>query len=405
MAVTVSKDAIVDLLIETITSADSKEKPAPAVVSEPKASKPPVEASETMQPEGIFELPPVEDTEYEPHNVAALSRAAFALAKLVPPKQVEKFFRKLKDLSQDAVAWQKEEDMNMNVYEQRLRAKIRHLIKEANGDSFAGMLDDFEEDEPRLKPGEEGPYSEEEAGQKSASDALRAKSNAAVPKSWSDIKLKKKRKQFDWLDDDTYEEWEKPGYKAEPIGDPGDYGNPLTLDAIAGEVEGLNTPSAVRQFLEDPRKLNLMDKVMFLVNMPEKQREKIMISTAADFITKLEDGKLKTPLNHNDPVIRTVIDHYVGELEAEGIIEPEDATTLKNRTEYVAELDSFKSYAGSYFDNNFDELMKYEPFRLALKKVWSKMMRSNPELQDYVAKRKEKDLERVRKKKAARKSK
>ena len=133
-----------------------------------------------------------------------------------------------------------------------------------------------------------------------------------------------------------------------------------------------------------------MDKIKFLIAMPEKERQKIMIGAAADFITQFEKGKQKEPIDHNDPVI-----------QEDGALDEEDAKALRGRTEYVVELDTFKHYATEYFDNNFDELIKYAPFRRHLKKYYQKRMRDNPELQSHVEKRKGLDIERAKKKKAA----
>lgn len=402
MPVSVTKRALIDLLREEMTGASKKNKDTPAVVTEPPAREPPVEASEEAQPQGVFELPPVEDEQYEPHNGASLSRAAYAIAKLVPPKQIDRFYKRLYDLAQDAISWQAEEDMSMGISEQKLRSKIRQIIREAmddDEDPIAGMMADFKEDEPDIGPDDPG-YEADVRSQQRAGDILRKRADAKVSTPWSDIQLKKKKK---FLDDD-FEFWEEPGYQPEPVEPPGGYGHPMTLDAVAGEVEGLNTPSAVRQFLEDPRKINLLDKLKFLITMPEQERKKVMIGAAADYITKMEQGKLKQGFDYNDSAMQSVIDHYISDLEEEGVLDPGDADTLRSRTEYVVGLDSFKHYAVEYFDNNFDELLKYAPFRKHLKKYWSKMMRNDPDLRAHVEKRKEADLERVRKKKAARKA-
>jgi hypothetical protein len=265
----------------------------------------------------------------------------------------------------------------MNVYEQKLRARIRQLIRESYEDD-----EDFE-------------FTDEELAQQ-RSDIATAADSKEIGQSWSDIQFKPKKSKPEF--------WEDPLYSPEPVEEPGGYGHPMTLEKIAGEVEGLNTPSAVRQFLADPRKINLMDKVRFLLQMPEKERQNVMIGAGADFITKLENDNLKHPLDHNDPAIKSAVEHYISDLEGEGVIDPDDADTLRKRTEYVIELGSFKTYLVDYFDNNFDELLKNEQFREHLKKYWRKMMRSDPNLKAYVEKRKEADLERVRRKKAARKA-
>ncbi|MHA2020972.1 MAG: hypothetical protein ACW96N_04605 [Candidatus Thorarchaeota archaeon] len=394
MKVAVKRAALIELIREAL-EVPGEEVDAPVSVTEPPLKEPPVGASNEIEQEGLFELPPVEDEEYVPKNIAALSRAAFALAKMVPPKQLDRFYSRLHDLTQDAIALQKEEEMGMSTVEERLRQKIRALVMEAAGDDadISGMLADLEEDEPTPKPGDPD-YEAYQRSLRRYGDIFKKRADqSARGKNWGDISFKPKKKEVEFFDE--------PGYRAEPVEDMGGYGHPGTLEFVASEVEGLNTPSAVRQFLEDPRKINLMDKIKFLISMPEKDRERVMIGAAADFITALEKGKQKEPISHEDPVIRKVIDLYVSDLEEEGAVDDEDAKALRSRTEYVVELDSFKHYMTDFFDHNFDDLLKYGPFRMHLKKYWQKMMRSDPELQRHVEKRKVADIERARKKKAA----
>lgn len=392
MKVAVKRAALIDLIREAL-QVPGEAVDTPISVTEPPLREPPVGASNTVEQEGLFELPPVEDEEYVPKNTVALSRAAFALAKMVPPQQLDRFYRRLQDLTQDAIAWQKEEEIGMSTVEERLRRKIRELVMEATGDAdVSGMLADLEEDEPVPEPGDPD-YEAYQRSLRRYGDIFKKRAKErAKSKSW-DVSLKPKQREIEFFDE--------PGYRVEPVEDMGGYGHPGTLEFVASEVEGLNTPSAVRQFLEDPRKINLMDKIKFLIAMPEKDRERVMIGAAADFITALEKGKQKDPISHKDPVIKYVIKHYISDLEEEGVVDEEDAKDLKNRTEYIVELDSFKHYMANFFDHNFDDLVKYGPFREHLKKYWQKMMRDDPELQAHVEKRKEADIERARQKKAA----
>lgn len=395
MKVSVKKDVIVNLIKESLSntesSSENKEQDSPVSVTEKPFEESPVTASNKIEQEGMFELPPVEDDRYEPKNLVALSHAAFALSKTVPPKQVGRFYRRLHDLVQDAIGWQQEEEMNMGTLEEKLRKKIRNLIIEAGSD-ISGMMSDFDEDEPAPLPGEPG-YEEWQAEIEQYKGRSRRGAKATQKKGWDEVSFKKKKKDVEFFDE--------PGYKAEPPEEEGGYGHPGTLEFVADNVEGLNTPSAVRQFLADPRKINLMDKIKFLIAMPEKERQKIMIGAAADFITQFEKGKQKEPIDHNDPVIQDIIEHYISDLQEDGALDEEDAKALRGRTEYVVELDTFKHYATEYFDNNFDDLIKYAPFRRHLKKFYQKRMRDNPELQSHVEKRKGLDIERAKKKKAA----
>jgi hypothetical protein len=412
MKCVVKQKAVQELLREVLTVPD-KPSNAPIVVSEPPVPERPIDASPEVNIDGIFTLPPVDDERFSPTSGVALSQSAYALMKKVPPGQVKKVYNVLQQIIQDAEARQEQEDLRMakdGIKGLKERA-IKHLkvaLNEAGEDDFVpprpvhpvtGMLKDYEEDAPdelnfppdfiqRLRT------------------AMAQTSDKGKPKfsDWSSARLGKEKEDYKdepWMVDSKY----KPE-PAEPLGYGGNY---ATYEQIAqmGDIEGLNTPSAVKQFLLDPRKLNLMDKVHYLLRMPERERYKIMIGAAADFLDMLEGGggrKGAIAIDHTDPAIKEVIKHYISDLEAEGALEPEDSQAMRSRSEYVVELDSFKKYLVEYFDDNFDTLLKFAPFREHLRKYWQDTLRNDPELMAHVERRKQKDIDRVQADKAARAS-
>ena len=63
----------------------------------------PIKPTEMMSGQLAHEKPPVEDEEYKPTSVADLSRAAQAIAELVPGDQIEFFYQSLHKLLDDSV--------------------------------------------------------------------------------------------------------------------------------------------------------------------------------------------------------------------------------------------------------------------------------------------------------------
>lgn len=414
MSVVVKKSTIKDLVQELFEP--SKQDPkAPVVVTEPPLREKPIDAAPESVVDGLFDLPPVEDENFMPTNSVALSKASYALMKDVPPKQISKVYNKLKQVVQDAEGRQKQEDVQMSKPKtadeqmESLKRIIQSVLKEADDGQqskedqldyikqrhaalkkkqtpVAGMMRDYEEDAPsELKFGDD--YI---SRLRTAMNAKSDEKSTAGREGWSAISLRKK----------------KPAPDVEPFQEPVHNRHyDMDLDQIASrdDVPGLNTNSAVRQFLEDPRKLNLLDKVRFLLNMPPKEREKIITQAAADFLDSLETGKAD-PIDYKDPAVQEVLTHYISDLEAEGALDPEDSKDLKGRPEYVVELDSFKKYFVDYLDHNIDTLIKHVPFREHLNKYWQKALRSDPDMMAYVERRKEADIARVQKKKAAKKA-
>lgn len=339
----------------------------------------PVDVS-AVTDKSIFDLPPVDDEEYMPRTLEELCRASYALSKKVPIDKISIFYKELKELLEETFA-KEEKEMGVN---ESLRLKLRMLIKEElEADDDFDLDDEDEEISPE----------EIEAERKAA--WKRAKDSTKDRKFWDEIKLKpKKRKNAYEMFDDA-----NPDYDAKSAGD---YGVYTPYEKIADKVEGLNTPSAVRQFLADPRRVNLMDKVKFLLDMPKKEQKKILVQAGADYITKLSKGKAD-PIDYKDPVIANAVKDYVGTLSDEGILDDSEAQAMLNRSEFVVELDTFLSYLVNYFDMNFDELISYTPFRMHLKKYWARAMRADPELKKSVEVRKQEDIARAKAKKAARK--
>ena len=119
----------------------------------------PLRPSELMATQLADERPPIEDLEYAPVSVPALKAAVAAIADLVPPDQVTRFYRRAQELLDDAVERQAEgeiaksaeveeemknnssegKDMNKNESRRkRLNALIR-VLKEAVGPTDAEL--------------------------------------------------------------------------------------------------------------------------------------------------------------------------------------------------------------------------------------------------------------------------
>lgn len=287
-----------------------------------------------------------------------------------------------------------------------------------------GMMRDLDVDEP----GWEGEMSPSNISAIRAGIKKTADKNFKPPVDWGKISLRKQPREPEF--------WEHPDYKPEPVEPPGGYDNPMTLDQIAkvaGEGE-LNTNSAVKQFLQDPRRFNLMDKVHWLIQMGPSERNRKILSAGAEFLDKLESGGLATTvknltqdpqytsegdpalfrdpkkspdkgtitLDPKDPAVRDGVERYVQALLSDGAIDEAEATDLRARTDVLVTLDSFKKFLLAEFDSDIELLIKFAPFREFLTGKWSEEMRKNPQLRAAVEKRAAEDIARVQLKKQSR---
>jgi len=421
----------------------------PVNVTEPIVRERPVEPSEEVHIDGLFVLPNIDDEAYMPTSQVALSQAAYAMVKKVPVKQMHKFYVKLKRLTQDSIGWQQKEEMKTmgSIKESSLREKIRKMLSEA---PIVGNDDSEDDPTEEIEPPYEGlPEFEPTADEKEkfknylkiASAAQQAGHPAAgkgafgkkrgqkVP--WSNAQLAKKKKPVEFFD--------KPGYEPEIPED--ELKNQMKLmpyDEIAKRakelgIEDLNTNSAVKQFLEDPRKLSVMDKVRFAHSLRDpdapknldradqekwrqekmKEFERFFVLVPARYLNALDrgdewfDAKSNLMLDPSAKATREVIKHYTADLEAEGLIEKEDVQDLlsPSSAKEIVQLDSFKKYAIEYFDHNADTLWTYNPFREFSSDYWAKKINANKQYRAYMKDRAEKDIARGGAVTAARKAK
>lgn len=431
---------------QNVPSMKSNER-TPVNVVEPLVRERPVEPSEEVHIDGLFVLPNVDDESYMPTSQVALSQAAYALVKKVPVKQMHKFYVKLKKLTQDSIGWQQKEEMNAmgSMKESQLRQKIKKMLSEA---PIVGNNDFEDEPTEEIEPPYEGlpefePSSEEKdkfkrhlkiasAAQQAGhprSGAIGKKRGQKVP--WSNAQLAKKKKPVEFFD--------KPGYEPEiPEEELKNQMRLMPYDEIAKRakelgIDDLNTNSAVKQFLEDPRKLSVMDKVRFAHSLRDpdapknldradqekwrqekmKEFERFFVQVPAKYLNALERGddwfdvKSNLMLDPAAKATREIIKHYASDLETEGLIEKEDVKDLlsPSAAKEIVQLDSFKKYAIDYLDNNADTLWTYDPFREFSSEYWTKKINANKQYRAYMKDRAEKDIARGGAVTAARKAK
>ena len=85
----------------------------------------PLRPSELMATQLADERPPIEDLEYSPVSVPALKAAVSALADLVPPDQVTRFYRRAQELLDDVTERQAEGEIAKS-------AEVEEELKLAN---------------------------------------------------------------------------------------------------------------------------------------------------------------------------------------------------------------------------------------------------------------------------------
>lgn len=444
----------------------------PLSVVEPPVKELPVEPSPEASTEGVFQMPPVHDDNWQPKNPLALSQAAYALAKEVPPEEVADVYSRLQRLVQSAKE-QPNQESGLTLANE-VKKKVIDILREAINDEddviparpvhpTTAALADLDSDDPGWDSS--GDATADAAEIARMRDQSKIDAESRVKPSWSDIRLGRKKPKAD-----EFEGEDRSGYMQEPTAIPGTEGNAMSLEDLAllgagrrgdpmsaekqaqlqrimdrlkisdpkklPDIGDLNTNSAVKQHIQDPRRLNLLDKFWYVTNMSPQQRHRVVISAGADFLEKIALGgkvgtlsRVASPMdrevpaygtqsgnllysdtknpNRNivldpaDPAVRIGIKKYIKELQADEALDSEDVLALHQRTDMVCELESFKYFFLNLLNQDVNVLLKFGPFREFLSVRWSEILRQDPTVMDAVARRKVADEERVRMDKAA----
>lgn len=349
MHVSVTEAAVRDMLRDLLENGQAKE-PAPVVVVEPPVQELPVDPNPEIGTEGVFEMPPIEDPDFEPGTQEELAKAAFAVGKSIPSQHITQFWKELDRLAARAETWQEDETMKMT--ESTLRRHIRKIIREAGE---GGLDKDFYEDWKDVS--DEFEFSDEEI----ADQREKLKGDGKLKKSWADIntgspKRKKGKTTTAWdlamqgkLDSSLGADYEGPSADQEqPLGS---RHREATWEEIA-DMFGFRSPSGAKQFVDDPGRLG--DRFRFLYQMYSK-----------------EPARFQQMMN--DAVVA-----YADALLNSDAIDREDAEYIKNNPEHAQSLDSF---------------------RVFLKKYVMKLMRKDPAIQQHIKARKAKrDADRAARK-------
>lgn len=128
MAIKIEKrvlESFIEKLIENRT-----EDPYYKTFEEDPEDETPIEASAHMSTQLSVEAPPVDDPDYMPGTKEELGRAANLIASEVPDDQIEKYYRSLHKLLDNAI--DSHEDQKFS--DELLEAKLRKIIREADGD-------------------------------------------------------------------------------------------------------------------------------------------------------------------------------------------------------------------------------------------------------------------------------
>ena len=112
----------------------------------------PIVPDDEVEVDFMFDLPPVEDSEYVPGTTQELSRAAYALSRQIPSVHIRKFWKSLSRLADDAQTWG-DENMSSKMTESRLRKIVRNLIMEQLPNPRAAG---YAREDDIMVPGEEG---------------------------------------------------------------------------------------------------------------------------------------------------------------------------------------------------------------------------------------------------------
>lgn len=121
----------------------------------------PIMPTNQMATQLSVERPPIEDEDYLPVNIEELSRAASAIARMVPAGQVEYFYRRLHELLDDTTdqTVKPDEEVKNESIERRIRRTLKEMLSDEDKREFEEFrtgkkVDYFGETEPEEK--EEG---------------------------------------------------------------------------------------------------------------------------------------------------------------------------------------------------------------------------------------------------------
>lgn len=104
----------------------------------------PLKPTEMMSSQLAVERPPIEDDDYAPTTVSDLRQAAAAIAGLVPPGQVEKFYRQ----SLELLDKMEEEEMSKNVAKPAQVAAEEEALKSEGRARLEQLLEALRDDDP-----------------------------------------------------------------------------------------------------------------------------------------------------------------------------------------------------------------------------------------------------------------
>ena len=232
----------------------------------------PLKPTEMMSGQLAVERPPIEDEDYAPTTVSDLRQAAAAIAGLVPPDQVEKFYRQ----SLELLDKMEEEEMSKNVAKPAQVAAEEEALKSEGRARLERLLEALGDDDP-MSPR----YGERVRGRHSRS-----------LKGWqtSDVE-----EEVPFLDD-------------EPAPPPATEDEDRALDRLAKEFGYAGAPG-LRQELN--RLFTLMD---YLVNKVGLQRvEDLMGTVVPEFVEHATDLGL---FDREDAVVLMANPKLVRELDS-----------------------------------------------------------------------------------------
>lgn len=255
----------------------------------------PLKPTEMMSNQLTVERPPIEDDDYAPTSVSDLRQAASAIAGLVPPDQVEKFYRQVLELL-DKV---EEEDMSKKVEKPvQVAAEEENVVKS--------------ESARRIR--RQGLQALIEALDDESLYTTRTGERLRSP-------LDPKYTQSRYYDEDTatYD----PGEELEPVKSTGSDEDAI-LASLAAQF-GYKGPSGIRQALN-----RLFDLVKYLVS-----------SVGAEKVEGMMDA---------------IVPEYVDMGVDLGYFDEKDAAVLKQNPSHVRELHTFREYYNSLYRPVYQKL-------------------------------------------------
>jgi hypothetical protein len=254
----------------------------------------PLKPTEMMAGQLANERPPIEDEDYAPTTVSDLRQAAQAIAGLVPPDQVEKFYRQ----SLELLDKMEEEEMSKNVAKPAQVAAEEEALKSesrrARRARLSRLLEALDDDDP-MSPR----YGERMRGR-----------HSRTLKGWQSSGVEE---EVPFLDDEPEPAPASPADEAQ------------VLAALAKEF-GYAGPSGLRQGLN--RLYTLID---YLVNKVGLQRvEDLMGTVVPEFVEYATDLRL---------------------------FDRKDAVVLMANPKLVRELDSFRYYFNGLYRPVYKKLL------------------------------------------------